>query len=153
MKRDIVKYFMELAAIDSESKDERRIADRLIEDLKLMGADVYEDKTHEKTAGNAGNILATFKGKLDKAPILFCAHIDTVKPGIGVKPTLLDDRIVSDGTTVLGADDKSGVAQIICGISELLESGAVHAPIEVLFTVSEEIGLLGAKYFDKTRLK
>lgn len=153
MTNDVVKYFMLLAAIDSESKNERNIADRVIEDLRAMGAVVEEDDIHLQTGGNAGNILARFAGKVQKAPIMFCAHIDTVKPGINVKPQLLEDRVISDGNSVLGADDKSGVAEIICGIQQVLDSGIDHAPIEVLFTVSEEIGLLGAKLFDKSKLK
>ncbi len=151
--RDIVKYFMELASIDSESKDERRIADRLKQDLVELGAEVIEDDIHLQTGGNTGNIYAYFKGQVAKKPILFCSHIDTVKPGKNVRPILDGDRIVSDGNSVLGADDKSGVAEILFGISQVIESGRSHAPIEVLFTVSEEIGLLGAKYFDKSKLK
>ncbi len=153
MKRDVVDYFVHLAGIDSESKNERAIADALVADLKAMGAQVEEDDVNSITGGNAGNIFATFKGDLNKKPILFCAHIDTVKPGIGVKPQIKGDRIVSDGTTVLGADDKSGVAEIICGIQSILDLGIPHAPIEVLFTISEEIGLMGAKHFDKSKLK
>ncbi len=153
MKRDIVDYFIHLAGIDSESKDERAIADALIADLKALGAEVVEDDIHKLTGGNTGNIFATFKGDVPKQPILFCSHLDTVKPGLGVKPRLEGSRVVSDGSTVLGADDKSGVAEIICGIEEILTSNLPHAPIEVLFTVSEEIGLLGAKHFDKSKLK
>jgi tripeptide aminopeptidase len=71
--------------------------------------------------------------------------MDTVKPGNGIKPQIKDGVITSDGTTILGADDKSGIAEIIWAIKELKESGEKHAPVEILFTISEEIGLLGAK--------
>lgn len=153
MKRDIVEYFVTLAKIDSESKDERAMADKLKQDLLTLGAEVFEDDIHLQTGGNTGNIYAFFKGNTNQKPILFCSHIDTVKPGLGIKAHVEGDRIVSDGSTVLGADDKSGVAEIICGIEAILNSGHAHAPIEVLFTVCEEIGLLGAKYFDKSKLK
>lgn len=153
MQSDVVKYFLELVAIDSESKNERAMADRVMADLREMGATVSEDDCHAKTGGNAGNILATFAGDVSKPPILFCAHLDTVKPGNAINAIIEGDRIRTDGTTVLGGDDKSGIAEIIFGIKQVLASGIPHAPIEVLFTVSEEIGLLGAKHFDKSRLQ
>ena len=153
MQNDVVKYFISLASIDSESRNERAIADALIADLKALGAEVSEDCCYKSTNGNAGNIFAQFPGQVDVPPLLLCSHIDTVIPGVGVKPRIVGDRICSDGTTVLGADDKSGVAEIICGISRVLEAGIPHGPLEVLFTVSEEIGLLGAKFFDKSKLK
>jgi len=152
MQWEIVPYFCGLVAIDSESRDERKIADRIKADLSTLGAEVYEDDCHTKTGGNTGNIFASFKGRIEKKPILFCAHIDTVKPGIGIKPVVKDGCVFGDGTTVLGADDKSGVTQIILGIKKVLDSGFEHAPIEVLFTVSEEIGLLGAKHFDRSKI-
>jgi tripeptide aminopeptidase len=76
-----------------------------------------------------------------------------VKPGLGVKASITAGRIHTDGTTVLGGDDKSGLAEIVMGIKDVMESGEEHAPIEVLVTVSEEVGLLGAKHFDKSKLR
>ncbi len=154
MQEDIVSYFMELVAIDSESQNERAMIDRLRKDLQELGAEVVEeDLCKSASEGNAGNLYAYFPGKIEKAPILFCAHVDTVTPGNGIKARIEDGVIVTDGTTILGGDDKSGVAEIIMGIKQIKASGIDHAPIEVLFTVSEEIGLLGAKCFDKKRLK
>jgi tripeptide aminopeptidase len=63
------------------------------------------------------------------------------------------DKIISDGSTVLGSDDKSGIAEIMIALRRIKASGKAHAPVEILFTVSEEIGLLGAKGFDKSKLK
>lgn len=152
MQDDVVSYFMRLIAIDSESKNERAIMDVLKLDLELMGATVEEDNCHKHNDGNAGNLYAYFPGKVEKKPILFCAHVDTVTPGNGIKASIENGRIFSDGTTILGGDDKSGVVEIVLGIRQILESGIDHAPIEVLFTVSEEIGLLGAKCFNKAKL-
>ncbi|PKN78497.1 MAG: peptidase T [Candidatus Cloacimonetes bacterium HGW-Cloacimonetes-1] len=150
MKRDIVDYFQDLVMIDSESGFERKIADKVIQDLRELGADVIEE---DRGSTEAGNIYAYFQGSPDKKPIMFCAHIDTVKPGNGVKPRIVNGKITSDGTTILGADDKSGVAQIILGIADILTEVTAHAPIEVVLTVKEEIGLQGAKALDKSRLK
>lgn len=153
MESDVLSYFIRLVKIDSESRNERAIADALIQDLIELGAEVSEDRCCESTTGNAGNLIARIPGSVDKAPILFCAHIDTVVPGVGVKPQIVDGKVVTDGTTVLGGDDKSGVAEIIMGIKALKDQGIEHAPLEILFTVSEEVGLLGAKCFDKSGLK
>ncbi|MFO8144898.1 MAG: M20/M25/M40 family metallo-hydrolase [Candidatus Syntrophosphaera sp.] len=153
MTNEVTRYFLELVAIDSESKDERAMMDRLKADLEELGAKVEEDSAHLKTGGNAGNLYALIPGSVDKKPILFCAHADTVKPGKGIQPKITDGRIHTDGKTVLGGDDKSGIAEMIQGIKAVLESGEEHAPIEILITISEEIGLLGAKNFDASKLK
>jgi tripeptide aminopeptidase len=153
MKKYIVDYFVSLVQIDSESNQEKDIALKLEKDLTALGAEVKFDKANEKTEGNIGNLYAYLPGKVDKEPILFCAHMDTVKPGIGIKPQILKDRITSDGTTILGSDDKSGIAQIVWAIKEITESSIAHAPIEILFTISEEVGLLGSKNLDYSLIK
>jgi tripeptide aminopeptidase len=153
MDNTIIEYFLSLIKIDSESKNEKAVAVKLEKDLKELGAEVLFDKAHQKTGGNVGNLYAFIPGSIDKSPILFCAHMDTVKPGNGINPQIKDGVITSDGTTILGADDKSGIAEIIWAIKELKESGEKHAPVEILFTISEEIGLLGAKYLDYSMIK
>jgi tripeptide aminopeptidase len=79
--------------------------------------------------------------------------MDTVMPGIGIKPRLEDGVIRSDGTTVLGADDKSGVAVVVETLRCLHESGAPHGPVEVIFDVAEEVGLLGANHVDLSQVE
>ncbi len=153
MQDDIVSYFLRLVAIDSESKNERSMADVLKLDLEELGAIVEEDNCHKHSDGNAGNLYAYIPGKIDKKPILFCAHMDTVTPGNGIKTKVENGRIFTDGTTILGGDDKSGIAEIMIAVKRIVESGIDHAPIEVLFTVSEEIGLIGAKCFNKGKLQ
>ncbi len=144
----LVEYFISLVEIDSESKDEKRVAEKIANDLTEMGAEVIFDHAHHATQGNVGNLIANFKGKIDKPPLLLCAHTDTVKPGIGVKAIIKDGYITTDGSTILGSDDKAGIAQIVEAIKRLHEEGYEYAPIQVLFTISEEIGLLGAKNLD-----
>lgn len=145
MKNTIIEYFVDLVKIDSESKNEKEIAIKLAKDLENLGAKIKFDKANKQTSGNIGNLYAYFSGNIDKAPLLFNAHMDTVTPGNRVKPQISDKKITSDGNTILGSDDKSGIAQIIYAIKDLKDKNEDHAPIEVLFTISEEIGLLGAK--------
>ena len=74
--------------------------------------------------------------------------MDTVAPGEGVKPIVEGDMIRTDGTTVLGGDDKSGCAVICEVLHRLRETEIAHGPIEVVFTICEEIGLQGARNLD-----
>jgi tripeptide aminopeptidase len=79
--------------------------------------------------------------------------MDTVEPGTGVKPVVEDDVIRSDGTTVLGGDDKSGVAIVCETVRAARDAKLRHPPIDVVFTICEEVGLLGAKHLDVARLR
>ena len=58
--------------------------------------------------------------------------------------------ITSDGTTILGADDKAGIAEILTMVDRLISENIPHGPISVAFTPDEEIGS-GAEYFDIER--
>ena len=153
MDKTITDFFISLVTINSESKNEKATALKLEEDLKKLGAKVQYDNAHEKTGGNVGNLYAYFTGNIEKPPILFCAHMDTVTPGNNIKPQIIDDKIFSNGSTILGADDKSGIAEIIWAIKEIRKNNEDHAPFEVLFTISEETGLLGAKHLDYSLIK
>ena len=85
--------------------------------------------------------------------MLICAHMDTVAPGEGVKPIVEGDIIRTDGTTVLGGDDKSGCAIICEAIHQLREQRIPHGPVEAVFTICEEIGLLGARHLDLSMIE
>jgi tripeptide aminopeptidase len=150
----IKNLLLELVQIDSVSRKERDVAERIKKYCEEMGATVEIDDAGSKVGGNSGNVIARFPGTLPAAePIMMSAHMDTVVPGEGVKPIVEGDIIRSDGTTVLGGDDKSGCAVIIETIRCLQEQAIPHAPIEAVFSICEEVGLLGAKHVDVARLK
>ncbi|WP_018130306.1 M20/M25/M40 family metallo-hydrolase [Effusibacillus pohliae] len=149
----LIQEFMELVQIDSHSREERQMADALIAKLKPYGCEVYEDDTGEKVGGNAGNLIFRVKGDADKPTILFTCHMDTVQPGKGIKPQVHEDRITSDGSTVLGADDKAGVAAILEMVRVLKEQQLPHGNLVLLFTIGEEIGLLGSRHLNGELLK
>lgn len=148
----IVEEFIELASIDASSRKERAIADVLIKKLKDIGLTVHEDDTASKVEGEAGNIIAYLKGTLPGS-VLFCAHIDRAQNGCGIKPRIEDGRIVSDGSTILAADDLSGVCAILDGLRRIVNSGKPHPRVEVVLTVSEEIGLQGSRCLDYSKLQ
>jgi tripeptide aminopeptidase len=145
---------IELIKIDSLSRKEYDVAMRLKRELEDLGAQVAIDDAGERVGGNVGNLIAHFTGTAPKAmPILLSAHMDTVVPGEGIVPILEGDILRTDGRTVLGGDDKSGVA-IICEVLRVVkENGYPCSDLDVVFTICEEAGLIGAKCLDVNRLR
>ncbi len=141
-KDRLVQTFIDLVKIDSPSGDEQMIVKEVIRRLKVLGASIELD--------SYGNIIAKFKGVGDS--FMLNSHLDTVEPGKGIKPIIRDDKITSDGRTILGGDAKAGVAEILEALTSLKEEKHKHLPIEVVFTLSEEIGLLGAVNLDYSKL-
>jgi len=147
-KQRLAETFKFLTEIDSISKEEGVLAAKIREILVSMGAEIWVDNAGERIGGDTGNLIAKFKGNTSVSPLLLNAHMDTVEPGRGVKAVLKNGTFTSDGTTILGADDKSAIAILLETFSVLKENNLAHGPLEVVFTVCEEIGLLGAKHLD-----
>jgi tripeptide aminopeptidase len=146
--------FLDLVRIGSVSKREGNVAKRLRAILEGMGATVDVDDAGERVGSDTGNLVARFPGSVpDAAPFLLCAHMDTVVPGDNVRPVVDGDIIRTDGTTVLGGDDKAGIGAILEAVRLLREGRIPHGPIDVLLTICEELGLVGAKHFDVGRLR
>ena len=153
-QKRLTEEFLELTAIPSLSRGEGPIARRLESILKGMGASVEVDDAGEKVGGNTGNILARFTGTdADAAPLLLSGHMDTVGPASQVRTVIEGDIIHTDHTSVLGGDDKAGLVAILEAIRVLRERRLPHGDLEVVLTICEETGLLGAKHFDTTRLR
>jgi tripeptide aminopeptidase len=152
-RQRVVDEFIALVSTGSVSCKEADVAKRLVATLEAMGATVDVDDAGPKAKSNTGNVLARFPGSADGAPpFLLCAHMDTVVPGEKVSPVVSGDIVRTDGTSVLGGDDKSGIVAILEAVRVVEEQRIPHGPIEVLFTVCEELGLIGAKHFDVSRL-
>ncbi len=140
--------FKTLCEIDSLSRHEKDVALEIEKMLTTMGAQVCYDSAREKVGGNCSNLIAKFKGTVDKSPLFLSGHMDTVGPGEGIKVQFKDGVFRSDGTTILGSDDKSAIAIILEVMEVILENKIDYPPVEIIFTVCEEIGLLGAKHLD-----
>lgn len=152
-KERLVNEFMELVQIDSETGNEEDISKVLKQKFTELGLDVIEDDAKEKTGHGAGNLVCTLKANRREADtIYFTSHMDTVVPGKGIKPSIKDGYIVSDGTTILGADDKAGLAAILETIRTLQENDIEHGEVQFVITVGEESGLVGAKALDSSLL-
>jgi tripeptide aminopeptidase len=146
--------FLQLASIASPSRREGAIARRLEAILKGMGASVEVDGAGERVGGDTGNLLARFPGNTPGAPpFLLSGHMDTVGPAEAIRPVVEGDVVRTDGTSVLGGDDKAGVVAILEAIRVLREMPIPHGDLEVVLTICEEYGLLGAKHFDTGRLR
>ncbi len=139
----LLRTFLALARISSPSGHEEAVAGAVAARLAALGIPCEGD-AH-------GNLLARVPG--EGQPLLVTAHMDTVVPCENVQPVVRDGVVYSDGSTILGADDKAGVAMMLEVVEVLQQGGLAHRPLELLFTVREEIGLEGARLFDKSRLR
>jgi tripeptide aminopeptidase len=139
----LVARFLELVRIDSPSGQEQAVGERVMAWLRELGAAVERDAI--------GNVFAQLDGRGE--PLLLNAHLDTVVPGTGIEPVLGAGVIKSDGRTILGADDKAGVAIALEVVRAAQAGGLALPPLDILFTVQEEVGLCGAKAFDTRRLR
>ena len=148
-KERMTEYVLDLIRIDSLSRKEREVALKLKHDMEDLDAECFFDDAGNKVNGNTGNLIVKIKGNTPNIePFFLSAHMDTVGPGEGIKPRIDNGFIRSDGTTVLGSDDKSGIAVIVEVLRTLRERDIPHGDVEVAFTICEEIGLLGAKHID-----
>jgi tripeptide aminopeptidase len=143
MGKSMVDIFMELVRIDSESGEEENVLAYLEKFLKTeLGAAIERDSYK--------NLIARIPGKNSsrKEPILLSCHSDTVKPGKGIEPVLEGGIIRSKGETILGADNKAGIAEVL----EALRTAKKRPPVELAISREEEIGLVGAKHLDTSKL-
>lgn len=153
VKKDrLAQTFIQLVEIDSVSKEEARLCNHIKNMLESMGAQTFVDSAGEKSGSNTGNLIAKFEGNTQAPPLLLNAHMDTVEPGRGITAVFKDDVFTSDGTTILGADDKSAIAIILETVRIIQENDLPYGPLELVFTICEEIGLLGAKHLDFSRI-
>lgn len=149
----LIESFLSLVQIDSPSSKEGNLAKYLANKLKELGLEVNIDDAGDKVGGETGNVIGRLKGTAEGTPIIFASHMDNVMPCTGIKPVIKDGTIYSDGNTILGSDDKAGIAAILEGIQVIQENNIPHPDIEVVFTIWEEGGLFGAKNLNFNLLK
>lgn len=153
----LVQQFVDLVKVDSETKFEGEICKVLKNSFAELGLAVTEDDAGAKIGHEGNNLFITIEATedaIDQPTLLFTCHMDTVTPGIGIKPQIDEDGYIrSDGTTILGSDDKAGIAALLEAIKVIQESKASHARIQIVITIGEESGLLGARAIDPSRLE
>lgn len=144
MNDRLTRTFCDMVKIDSESGREERFISYL--------RGLFEEELGAKcTVDRYGNLVAVFsaKGCTCESPVLFGCHGDTVRPGTGIQPFIEDGIIRSKGDTVLGADDKAGIAELV----EAIRTAERHPPLEIVVTREEETGLVGSRNLDFSLLK
>ena len=152
-KERVLQEFLELIRIPCPTRNERAVGDWLTERLTALGGTVHEDKAGEALGGNCGNLVADFPGTVSGAPtIMLTAHMDCVDPCVNIHPVIEDGIIRSDGTTILGSDDKAGVTAILETLRQLREQSIPHGPLQVVFTIAEENGVHGSQHLDSSLL-
>lgn len=149
----LIQEFLSYVTIDSESSNEKAFGDHITKLLMDMGFKVIPDNTGIKAHSNGNNIIARLKGTLEGPTLGFCAHLDTVEPGKNIQPIIEDDIIKSKGDTILGADDKAGIAAIIESIRSAKENNLPIGNIELFFSICEENGIKGSRYLEPSVLK
>ena len=152
-KKRLNKTLIDLVKISAPSKHERPVAIYLKKYFRKLGYKLEEDNAGRKICGNSGNLYLKIPGETKSPSVAFLCHLDTIVPTVGLKPVITKRKIRSDGKTILGADDRAGIALLCELIHFVQENDIIHRPIEIVFTVSEEIGLLGIKEFNCKKIK
>ncbi len=148
----MISEFLELAAYSVPSKHEAEIRQCLLEKLLELGFSVSVDHAFPET--HSGSLYGYLPGQLPGEPILFTAHMDTVTPCENKKITVeTDGTIHTDGTTILGGDDLTGVVEILEAVRQIREKKLPHRDIEVIFTACEEYFVEGAQKLDYSRIR
>lgn len=149
----LVESFKSLSLIDGIHGKELTIAGYLMKTLRTLGLEAAMDEAGSTYGGNAGNVIGRLPGKKNVPPVFLCAHMDTVQSTKNLKHVIEDGVIKTDGTTILGGDDRAGVAVILEILRVLQERNLEHGPIEILFNVCEEAGMHGAKFIKASALQ
>lgn len=147
------EHLLRFLAVEGVTGQEKAIGEAVVEELKKVGVPasaIRFDNVHKKISlpTQTGNLLVDLPGTRPGPRLLFSTHLDTVPLCAGAKPKRAGDRIVSDGTTALGGDNRTGCAVLVSLAETLLKHQLPHPPITLLFTVREESGLHGARELD-----
>lgn len=145
-KERLINTFVELVKIDSPTGEEQDVAVEVASRLLNFGLKPHIDRH--------SNVIASVPGDSRLSPIILNSHLDTVEPGRGIRPIIHKDKITSSGDTILGVDDKAGVASILETVECLYEKGfAQNRPLDLVFTVHEESITDGPRLLDYSLIK
>ncbi|TWU29739.1 M20/M25/M40 family metallo-hydrolase [Bythopirellula polymerisocia] len=150
-------HLLRFLSVEGVTGEEAAIAEAVSDELKKVGVPasaIHYDTVHERIPlpTQTGNLWVDLPGTRKGPRLLFSTHLDTVPLCAGAKPKREGDRIVSDGTTALGGDNRTGCAVLVTMVETLLKNNLPHPPITLLFTVREESGLHGARELDPADL-
>jgi tripeptide aminopeptidase len=153
-----IDHLMNFLSVEGVTGEEAAIAAAVSKALEKVGVPAsairFDDaNTRIPLPTQTGNLIVELPGTKPGPRLLFSTHLDTVPLCAGAKPRREGNRIVSDGTTALGGDARTGVALLVVLAETLIKNNLPHPPITLLFTVREESGLHGARELDPAELK
>ena len=153
MRDQLIATFTRLVTTASPTGHECAVADLLEQDLVALGLSVTRDQAHQSCPAECGNLFSFLPASAPGYPVIMLnAHLDTVVHEGPIEPLLEGDLLRSAGDTILGADDKAGVALILLTVRRIIEGNLPHGDLWIVFTVAEETGLWGARMMDYSRL-
>lgn len=150
----VIDHFLAMAALSSPSYKEAQVSAYIQAQLSKYGIEFYQDDAHlhyQDEGAQCGNLIALLPGDLS-GTVALSAHMDTVTPCEKITIVEEGDWIKTDGKSVLGGDDKAGIAVILDALITLASGSAPHPTVVAIFTIGEEVGLKGAKVLDFARL-
>lgn len=155
---DAVDLVTEMIAVPGKSGQEQRIAEFIVGRLLAAGIEqsaVQFDTANKKSpyGGDIGNLIVKLPGSMRGPRRLLMGHIDTVPLCVGAKPIRNGELIRSaDAKTALGGDNRAGAAVVLNTVLTLLKHDLPHPPLTLLWPVQEEVGLVGARFVNTSRL-
>lgn len=146
-------HLMDLLAVEGPSGKEGQVVEAIKAKFISFGAEpswMMQDEAHRKIGlgFETGNLIIKFPGTVDAPRIMFSAHMDTVPLCGGAVPVVRDGKVVAEGETALGGDDRAACAAMVTLAENLLKNDLPHPPITFLFVVGEENGLHGSGAVD-----
>lgn len=139
----LLHLFLDVIKIEALSLNENKMANFIFNYLKELNLNPIIDDSAKLTGGNCGNVICEI-GNGGNTVLL--SHMDTARSTKDVNAILLDDRIVSDGTTVLGVDNRVGITCLLFGLKELIAKNIPLNDFTLAFTTQEETTLNGSQY-------
>ena len=148
-----IDRLMRFLAVEGTTGKEKAISKEIVTALKeigVTGKQIRFDTVNERIPlpTQTGNLIVQLPGTVPGNRLLFMTHMDTVPLCAGAKPVRKGNKIVPEGETALGGDNRTGCAVLVTLIATLMEKKLPHPPLTFLFTVREESGLFGARYLD-----
>lgn len=139
---EIINLFISLAKIEGLSKNEKNVAEFIKDFLGQFKLTVIEDNANKYDGGNTGNVICKVNGG---GRFVFLSHMDTARSTGNLNPIIENGRIKSDETTILGADNRAGIAAILYALKKSFENGQPSKSFTLAFTICEETTLSGSK--------
>lgn len=142
-QKRLIDIFLEVARINALSGNEKPVADFIKSFLSRYNYKVEEDNSRDNTQSNTGNLICKIGTGGD---FLLSSHMDTARPTENIKPIITENKITSSGDTVLGVDNRAGVAVLLYTLEHIAKENLPVKDFTIVFTTCEETTLFGSKY-------